>query len=104
MNQRLEFFLLDLNFSGCFSSTFKSALICLSRICSRLLSTPLCDCSEETELIRGMNSPVQQVNVFIPSIEMDSVSITSSFQYSTTQWTYSLEYWVSRIREIFHHL
>ena len=56
------------------------------------------------ELIRGMNSPIQQVNVAIISIELDCVSIIFLLQYPTAQRTRPQEYWVSSILEIFHHL
>ena len=86
-------------FAGHLASTFGSALACFSRV----MSTPLCVCPVDTELVRGMNSPVQK----------------SILQYSTLTWMVSrlffflriprhsgltLEYQMSWILKIFYHL
>ena len=49
----------------------------------------------DTELVRGMNSPVQQVNIAMFSIEVDGVSIIFLLEYSTAQRAYSLEHLLS---------
>ena len=87
------------SFWVCFVSTFESALTCFSRICS----TPLCDCSVNTELIRGMKSSVQLVDVATRPIVVDGVSIIF-LEYSTAQRAHTLEYRLSWILKIFHHL
>ena len=62
--------LICLNFWWCLASTFESALTFFSRICS----TPLCDCSVDTELVRGKNNSIKKVNIAILLIETDGVS------------------------------
>ena len=58
----------------------------------------------DTELVRGMNSPVQQVNIAMFSIEVDGVSIIFLIEYSTAQRAYSLEHLLSWMLKIVHHL
>ena len=73
------------------SCNAETALTCFSSICS----TPLCDCTADTELVRGINSPIQQVNIAILSIEVDCVSIIFLLEYSTAQRAYPMEYQMS---------
>ena len=64
------------------------------------------DCTVFAELVRGMNSPVQQVNIAIFTIEVDGVSIIFLLEYSTAQRAY-LTLWKTgwpEFSKIVHHL
>ena len=100
IHQWLEIFLFYSNFWGHLASAFGSALACFSGI----RSTLVWDCPVDTELVRGMHSPVQQVNIAKIPIEANGFSIISLLENSTAQRAYPLEYRMSWILIIFHHL
>ena len=87
-------------FLGHLANNFGSVFTCISGI----RSTPLWDCSVDTEQVRGMNSPVQQVNIAIFPIEVNGFSIISFLENSTAERAYSLELRMSWILKSFHHL
>ena len=58
----------------------------------------------DTEVVRGMNSPVQQINIDIFPNGVYGFSIISLLENSTAQRAYTLEYRMSWILKHFHHV
>ena len=92
INLWLKIFLYYFHFWAHLASTVGSALACFSGI----RSTQLCDCSVVTEPVRGMNNPLQQVDITIDPREWMVSWLLFFFECSTSSRTYT---WNTRCPE-----